>query len=427
MTARSIDVIRDLVYGEAPVGHGNGVATPRPLRMDAYLPTGPATAPRPALLMSHGGAYHRGSKEEDLFEQDGWVNTPVADWCRRFAERGYACFSVGYRLTQESPAPQARPIKIDRARVARGRIDHVRGLLGLPVATDAALLDGMEAAFADVAAACRFVHANAARFGVDPARIALGGFSAGAFASIYAAHALGAPAAAIVSLSGGMDAVDAAHYLRDASGPPMLLLSAEHDLPGIAERSDAVARAARAAGVSAHRCLVPGAPHFYPADAALVALDDTPPPGATVEAAIAAFLDDTMGAADVALLEAFADAWNRHDADALMAMMADDCEFRSFAGPDACGTRHVGRAAVRAAYARVWADFPDAAWNGARHFVSGDRGLSEWTFTGTRAADGARVETGGCDVFTFEGGRIRIKDSYRKARGGSVPGGGTAS
>lgn len=115
-------------------------------------------------------------------------------------------------------------------------------------------------------------------------------------------------------------------------------------------------------------------------------------------------------------LQAFADAWNRHDVDALMAFMAPDCVFESSAGPDACGTRFQGEEAVRAAFAQVWSDFPDAHWGDARHFVCGDRGVSEWTFTGTRAADGTRVEVQGCDLFTFRGGRIALKNSYRKNR-----------
>ena len=68
------------------------------------------------------------------------------------------------------------------------------------------------------------------------------------------------------------------------------------------------------------------------------------------------------------------------------------------------------------AFAEVFATFPDAQWLGARHFIQGDRGVSEWTFTGTRAADGARVEVHGCDVFTFRNGKIAMKNSYRKNR-----------
>ena len=115
-------------------------------------------------------------------------------------------------------------------------------------------------------------------------------------------------------------------------------------------------------------------------------------------------------------LDAFADAFNRHDADAIMSFMTHDCVFDASAGPEVCGTRYAGRDAVRAAFAEVFTTFPDARWSGARHFIQGDRGVSEWTFSGTRAADGARVEVHGCDVFTFRDGKIAIKNSYRKNR-----------
>ena len=126
-------------------------------------------------------------------------------------------------------------------------------------------------------------------------------------------------------------------------------------------------------------------------------------------------MSKTIRGVTVEVLEAFADAWNRHDVDALMAFMTDDCIFESSAGPDVCGTRFAGRDAVRAGYKEVFATFPDAHWGHAQHFVEGDRGVSEWTFTGTRA-DGARVEVHGCDLFTFQGGKIAVKNSYRKNR-----------
>ena len=115
------------------------------------------------------------------------------------------------------------------------------------------------------------------------------------------------------------------------------------------------------------------------------------------------------------LLDAFAAAWNRHDLDALMSMMTDDCVFEASAGPQVDGQRSEGQRAVRAAFAAVFQAFPDARWANARHFVAGARGVSEWTFTGTRQ-DGARVVVNGCDLFTFREGRIAIKNSYRKNR-----------
>ncbi|WP_310389237.1 nuclear transport factor 2 family protein [Roseateles sp.] len=115
------------------------------------------------------------------------------------------------------------------------------------------------------------------------------------------------------------------------------------------------------------------------------------------------------------MLQAFAEAWNRHDIDALMSFMTEDCVFEASAGSEVCGTRYVGREAVRAGFAEVWTTFPDAQWGNARHFVCEDRGVSEWTFTGTRV-DGTRVEVDGCDLFTFRDGRIFLKNSYRKNR-----------
>jgi steroid delta-isomerase-like uncharacterized protein len=124
---------------------------------------------------------------------------------------------------------------------------------------------------------------------------------------------------------------------------------------------------------------------------------------------------DVMREVTVEMLEAFADAFNSHDPDAVMSFMTEDCVFEASAGPDVCGARYSGREAVRAAFADVFATFRDAHWGQARYLVQGDRGVSEWTFTGTRS-DGTRVEVHGCDLFTFRDGKIALKNSYRKNR-----------
>ena len=111
----------------------------------------------------------------------------------------------------------------------------------------------------------------------------------------------------------------------------------------------------------------------------------------------------------------FEKGWNRHDVDLLMTFMAEDCVFESTAGPEACGARHAGRERVRQAFARVFEVFPDATFGAARHFVAGDRGVSEWRFTGT-TAEGKTVEVDGCDLFTFAGDKIARKSSYFKTR-----------
>ncbi len=124
---------------------------------------------------------------------------------------------------------------------------------------------------------------------------------------------------------------------------------------------------------------------------------------------------DQQNQVSVEFLQAFSDAWNRHDLDGLMEFMADDCIFQAAGGPELCGKTFAGRAAVREGFALAWQTFPDAQWLDGVHFVCGDRGVSEWTFTGTRR-DGSRVEVNGCDLFTFRNGRIAVKNSYRKNR-----------
>ena len=128
-------------------------------------------------------------------------------------------------------------------------------------------------------------------------------------------------------------------------------------------------------------------------------------------------MDNTAGSdADLlTLLDRFADAWNRHDVEALMSMMTDDCVFAASAGPHVDGQRSEGQHAVRTAYAAVFDAFPDAHWANPRHLIAGNRGVSEWTFTGTQVG-GHRVEVTGCDLFTFREGKIAIKNSYRKHR-----------
>ncbi|MEG2962121.1 MAG: nuclear transport factor 2 family protein, partial [Janthinobacterium sp.] len=59
--------------------------------------------------------------------------------------------------------------------------------------------------------------------------------------------------------------------------------------------------------------------------------------------------------------------------------------------------------------------FPDAAWLHPVHFVSGEHGVTESTFSGTKA-DGTRIEARMVDIFTFRDGKIAVKNAFRKDR-----------
>ena len=120
----------------------------------------------------------------------------------------------------------------------------------------------------------------------------------------------------------------------------------------------------------------------------------------------------------LATLQQVLDAFNRHDLDAIMACFADDCVLETPRGPDPWGTRFAGRDEVRRGLAARFEGIPDVHYSGDDHFVSGDRGLSEWTLTGT-TVDGERIEVRGCDLWTFDAdGKVARKDSFWKLREG---------
>jgi len=117
----------------------------------------------------------------------------------------------------------------------------------------------------------------------------------------------------------------------------------------------------------------------------------------------------------IAILDSFANAFNAHDADKILSYMTEDCVFEASAGADVNGEKFVGKAAVKKAFQEIFKNYPDAKWNNPRHFISGDKAVSEWIFTGTKP-DGSKIEVTGCDLFTFRSGKIYIKNSYRKNR-----------
>ncbi|PSJ41369.1 DUF4440 domain-containing protein [Zobellella endophytica] len=117
----------------------------------------------------------------------------------------------------------------------------------------------------------------------------------------------------------------------------------------------------------------------------------------------------------VALLEQLFAAFNRHDIEGVMACMTDDCVFEGAAGSEAFGTRFSGAEAVAAAFVKVWTTYPDVSWRGTSHFAAGNRAVSQWTFCAT-GPDGRRIEADGVDLFTLKGGKLALKQAFRKDR-----------
>lgn len=301
-TSRFIDqtcgvrITRDVQYATGRI-HLRSAPVERALCLDVYEPDGPGAAPaaadaRPALIMAFGGAFHRGSKEADEFDNDGHRNTPVSAYCHAFARRGYVAFSIDYRLVQEDPDPGTTPVIGDKHDIPRSRVDHVRKLLGLGPATAEMLWAGIEAACDDMVNAFTFVRANAARYAIDPARIAIGGFSAGARTALGAAYGAKLSAAAVVSISGYMSEADMRRLVTGAAGePPALLVTGEQDLEYVARQAAVMDRHFTAVGLDHETWQVPGATHFYSASSAMVRSDGA---RGRLEDAMAAFLQRAL-------------------------------------------------------------------------------------------------------------------------------------
>jgi ketosteroid isomerase-like protein len=112
-------------------------------------------------------------------------------------------------------------------------------------------------------------------------------------------------------------------------------------------------------------------------------------------------------------LKEILEAFNAHDADAVMAFFADDCVMDMPRGPAPGGRRLVGRDEVRAGIQSRFDGIPDVHYGDDRHWSCGDRGVSEWTIRGTQA-NGEPIEVRGCDLFEFRDGKVTLKNSFWK-------------
>jgi taurine dehydrogenase small subunit len=106
-------------------------------------------------------------------------------------------------------------------------------------------------------------------------------------------------------------------------------------------------------------------------------------------------------------------AFNSRDVNRIMAFFAEDATFLMARGPEPCGRRVRGKAAIGQVLADRFKVISDMRWDHIDHFVTGDRAVSIWTVTGT-GADGERLDYQGCDIYEFRGDEILNKDTYWK-------------
>ena len=120
---------------------------------------------------------------------------------------------------------------------------------------------------------------------------------------------------------------------------------------------------------------------------------------------------DAGTAATLDTIERFNEAFNRHDVDAVMRLMTDDCLFDS-TRPPPDGERIEGRDAVRAYWAAFFERSPAARFEAEETFACGDRAVVRWVYRWVR--EGREGHVRGVDVFRVRDGRVAEKLSYVK-------------
>lgn len=107
----------------------------------------------------------------------------------------------------------------------------------------------------------------------------------------------------------------------------------------------------------------------------------------------------------------FNDAFNRHDADALSALLTDDTVFED-TSPAPDGRRVEGKAAVLEFWRNWFARNADAHFDAEEVIVSGDRAVVLWVYRKMR--NGQPWHLRGVDVFTVHDGKVAAKLAYVK-------------
>lgn len=166
----NVSITQDVSYGASTTQGGAN----QDLMLDIYEPEGGDEVTRPLVILSHGGGFTGGNKED------------FADHATYLARSGYVVASISYRL-----------IDVEQ--------------------TSTTTIKGVMDAVQDLKAAVRFFRRDAANdqsYRIDPEKIFVGGYSAGAFMSLHHAYlnteaelesSFGSEIVDYVNLNGGLE------------------------------------------------------------------------------------------------------------------------------------------------------------------------------------------------------------------------------
>ena len=146
-----------------------------PLQMDIYRTDEACETLKPLVLIIHGGAFVRGSKESNGWDQRA----------RDAARRGYVAAAIDYRLIPDAPviAEEFEPVWADLFEAKAHLPSNTHSL--------ETYARGVTAAIEDTVSALRFLESDSPHDRcIDVSRIGVWGGSAGAIAAVHVAHGL---------------------------------------------------------------------------------------------------------------------------------------------------------------------------------------------------------------------------------------------
>lgn len=235
----------NLVYAQGLTERGS-----IPLRMDIYRSDEACETLKPLVLIIHGGAFVRGSKESNGWDQRA----------RDAARRGYVAAAIDYRLIPDAPviAEEFEPVWADLFEAKADLPSNTHSL--------ETYARGVTAAIEDTVSALRFLQSDAPQDRcIDVSRIGVWGGSAGAIAAVHVAYglepyAISFPEPDVVIGYWGMAFID--DLIRPGDAPIFMLHGRADDRVAVQGSLDLKAEA-DSAGVGAALYIVEGAKHGY--------------------------------------------------------------------------------------------------------------------------------------------------------------------
>ena len=121
--------------------------------------------------------------------------------------------------------------------------------------------------------------------------------------------------------------------------------------------------------------------------------------------------ENEQTSATLSVVQRFNDAFNRHDVDAIMSLMTEDCVFEN-TSPIPDGTRYEGQQAVSDFWNLFFSKSPSAHFTTEEIFAVADRCVVRWTYRWIKEEKVGHIR--GVDVFRIRDGKVSEKFSYVK-------------